>query len=253
MIITVSNEKGGVAKTTTASNLAYGLALKGHKVLLVDLDPQRNLSMVCGVEEAGTSSANLLVQDLNPQELALSLSQFDLIPGSSYLSVVEKQLNDLGREYKLKESLEPLEGQYDFIIIDTSPSLGILTLNALTAADRIIIPVQADFLSCQALQSISETLETVKNYTNPELKVDGVLITRYNQRTNLAKDIREMIKKIADTTLSAKVYSTPIRESTVLKESQLVRQSVFEYDKNANVTQDYQQFVDDFLEGLKDE
>ncbi len=253
MIITISNEKGGVAKTTTAANLGFGLSDKGYKVLLIDLDPQHNLSMICGVEEEDFNSSNLITQDKNPKSLIINLEGLDLIPASSFLSVAEEQLNSLGREYKLKESIEKIKDEYDFILIDTSPSLGVLTINALTAADRVLIPVQADFLSCQALQSISETIDTVRNYTNSNLKIDGVLITRYNQRTNLAKDIREMIEKIADKTLSTKVYKTPIRESTIIKESQVANKPVFEYDKRAKVSEDYQVLVDDFLEGLENE
>lgn len=251
MILTISNEKGGVAKTTTTANLGYGLSKKGYKVLLIDLDPQQNLTMICGINEVDKSSANLITQDCDPDEIIIKLDNFDLIPSSSFLSVAQEQLNNLGREYKLKESLKDLKESYDFILIDTSPSLGILTINALTAANRVLIPVQADFLSYEALQNISETLSTIRNYTNPNLIIDGILITRYNQRTNLAKDIREMIEELADTTLSTKVYPTPIRESTVIKESQLARQSLFEYDKKASVTSDYQDLVDCFLEGIK--
>ena len=156
-------------------------------------------------------------------------------------------INQIGKEYRLREALQSVTG-YDDIIIDTCPSLGILTVNAFTASERVIIPVQAELLSLIGLQQLSETLEAIRTYCNPSLLIDGILVTRYQSRTRLSRDFMSALRQQAEI-LHTKVYASAIRESVTVKEAQSMRRPIFEYDAKAAVTQDYIQFIDEFEKG----
>ena len=159
-------------------------------------------------------------------------------------------INQIGKEYRLREALQGVTG-YDDIIIDTCPSLGILTVNAFTASERVIIPVQAELLSLIGLQQLSETLEAIRTYCNPGLLIDGILVTRYQSRTRLSRDFMSALRQQAEA-LHTKVYAAAIRESVIVKEAQSMRRPVFEYDAKAAVTQDYIQFIDEFEKGVSE-
>lgn len=245
-IIAVSNQKGGVGKSTTANALGAGLLHKGFKVLYVDMDAQGNLSYSMGANNRAVSSLEVLTGTSTAKEAIISTPQGDLIPASPALASVDTLITDTGKEYRLKEALEPLLGEYDYIILDTPPALGTLTINALTACNSVIIPAQADIYSLQGIGQLSQTIQTVKKYCNKDLSIKGLLVTRYNARTVLAKDMAELLEDTASQ-LQTKLYKTKIRECIALKEAQAVQQDIFTYSPKSNATADYTAFIDEVI------
>ena len=176
----------------------------------------------------------------------------DFIPASSNLAIMDNLLNDTGKEYRLKEALKILENEYDYIIIDTPPALGILTINSLTASHKAIITAQADIYSLQGIKQLSQSIEAVKKYCNKNLLIDGVLLTRYNSRSILTKDMTENMKRMAES-IGTKLYKSKIRECTAIKEAQAIGQNIFDYAKKSNATKDYEEFINEILEGASNE
>lgn len=248
-ILTVANQKGGVGKTTTTSALGGGLIKKGKKVLFIDLDPQINLTTSLGGDEYKTSIYEVLKNNIDINEAIQIVNGKHIIVGDRAASGADTEFTLPGREYKLKKSLSKLNDTYDYIIIDTPPALGILTINALTACDKVLIPAEPDISSIQGIGQLKDTISAVKEYCNPNLKIDGILITRYS-RTILSKDLTDEIKDIAEA-IGTKVYSQPIRECISLKEAKTQIQDIFEYSKNSNATNDYSSLVDEILKECK--
>lgn len=241
-VIAVINQKGGVAKTTTAHALAAGLALEGFRVLMVDLDGQKSLTLVTGAKAGSHTALEVLTRKAKAAQAITHTASGDIIAASDGLGAADTMLKDTGREYRLKEALKPLNKDYDYCVIDCPPSLGILTINALTAANSCIVPAQADFLSLQAIGQLEQTLKAVKAYTNRELRIKGILITRYSARAVLSREAVEMIQaKAAE--LRTKVFEAKIRESVSLKEAQAVRQSIYAYAPKSNGAKDYKAFI----------
>ena len=252
-VITVTNQKGGVGKTTTAHILSVGLVRKGFRVLAVDTDPQTNLTYTSGAEpeEAAADLYALFKGEKTASEAILKTSAgFDIIAGSLNLAGADMEFTKAGREYMLKELLEPVAGDYDFCIIDTPPTLGILTVNALTASNEVIIPMGADVYSLQGLSQLQELIESVKRYCNPVLTINGLLLTKYNPRTTISKLLKEDLRELAEK-LSTKVYDVQIRDAVAIKEAQLMQSDIFKEYPTANVTNDYQKFINEFLEGME--
>lgn len=242
--LAVINQKGGVAKTTTAAAIGAGLASRGHRVLFVDLDAQGNLSSSLGAEAGNPGTLEMLTgQNVRPQHTA----QWDMIGSTPALAVADTTITQTGKEYRLREALEPLSALYDFAIVDTPPALGILTVNALTAATAAIVPAQADIFSLQGIGQLSGTVDAVRRYCNPSLKIAGIVLTRYNWRTILGREVKELIEQTAGQ-LHTRLYKTKIRECTALKEAQARRQSIFEYAPRSNAAKDYAALVDEILE-----
>jgi len=251
-IIAIANQKGGVGKSTTTAALCSGLSSKGYRVLAVDLDPQGNLSYNYGVlgTQGKPTALGVITREVGAAEAIQHTTCGDIIAGSQQLAGADMFLDKTGKEYQLKEALEGIKGQYELIIIDTPPSLGILTINALTCADKVIIPAQADIYSIQGIQQLVDTIDTVKKYCNPSLKVEGILLTRYSSRSILSKDLLESISKMAGA-IGTKVFNTTIREGIAVKEAQISQQHLVDYAPKSNAASDYIDFVNELVKGMK--
>ena len=244
MIYAIINQKGGVGKSTTAHAVAAGLSLKGYRVLAVDMDAQMNLSYTCRADTEGATVLSMLLGEATAKDVIQHTEDGDIIPASKALAGADAFISNTGKEYKLREALEPVKKSYDYIILDTPPALGILTINALTACDSIIIPAQADIYSIQGIAQLVETMRPVQKYCNPALRIEGILLTRYSNRTVLSREVAEMIEQQA-AVLGTKVFHTTIREAVAVKEAQITRNSLYRYAPKAKVTEDYRAFVDE--------
>lgn len=248
MIYAVINQKGGVGKSTISAVLLSGLTKKGFSVLAVDLDAQGNLSFTAGADTQNQKNTfQILTEKVSVPDLIQHTEQGDIIPSSSSLAGADAFITNTGKEFRLKEALEQIKDNYDYIILDTPPALGILTVNALTAADRAIIPAQADVYSLQGIAQLSETIALVKKYCNPDLKIAGILLTRYSTRAVLNRDIANMMREQAKN-LDTKLFQTAIREAVAVREAQISQKSIFDYAPKANVTEDFQNFINELLE-----
>lgn len=243
-ITTIINQKGGVGKTTTAAALAAGLNLAGRHALAVDADPQCSLTYILGGEaDRGTYEA---MTGTDAAQLIQATAQGDLLPGTPALIGADLEFTKTGREYILRDALEPLQAAYSHIVIDCPPQLGILAINALTAANDIIIPMGADILSLQGLGQLYDTINTVKKYCNPRLQIAGLLITRFSRRAVLSRDLADVIADQARA-IHAPVYETMIREGVAVKEAQTLRTSLYQSHPKANPTADYKAFTKEYL------
>ncbi|WRS26671.1 ParA family protein [Oscillospiraceae bacterium MB08-C2-2] len=247
-VITVTNQKGGVGKTTTTLAVGAGLMKKGFRVLVVDLDPQANLSFSLGgdMEEAPTVY-ELLKREIRPQYAVQRGNGVDFITSNILLSGAELEFTQLGREFLLKRMLLPLMGKYDYIIIDTPPALGFLTVNAFACADYVIIPMLADIFSLQGIAQLSDTIERMRAYCNSQIEVGGILLCKYDGRKVLSKRILETATMVAEQ-IGTKVYRCKIRNSIAIPESQTNQTSIFEYARSSEAARDYMSFVAELLE-----
>ena len=244
-IISVANQKGGTAKTSTAHALATGAAYKGKRSLAIDFDPQGNLSFTMGADASRAGAYELMKQQAKAAQIVQYTSQGDIIPASLNLAAADIEFSGKpGRDFFLQAALEPLQDAYDVVVIDTPPTLGTLLVNALTASDEVIIPMNADILSLQGLYQLAETIDQVKSFCNKGLKVTGILLTRYSGRTVLARDIKETIEaKCAE--LGIPVLNTVIRDGVAVREAQTTQESLFAYAPNSNPAKDYLQLFDE--------
>lgn len=254
-IISICNQKGGVGKTTTTFNLGYALSKLGRKVLLVDLDPQRSLTICFGIdqpEELDTTIYNLMTSFIEEKKLpdkasyTISKNGLDLIPCSIELSAVEVNLvNTMSREMVLKSILHNLKKQYDYIIIDCMPSLGMLTINALVACDSVLITTAPQYLSAKGLELLLRTIMKVKRGINPSIEIDGILITMYKKRTLLSKEILNLIN--ASYSKHIRIFESKIPVSVKVGESNLKNKSIIEYKPKNSVAIAYNSFVKEYI------
>ena len=258
-IIACANQKGGVGKTTTAGALIAGLARKGYKVLGIDLDPQGNLSNSCGAEMYEKATVyELMKREVTAETVIQHASVFhdgkgfDIIPANIMLAGAEQELSQTGKEHRLKETVSPIAKNYDYIIIDTPPSLGVLTVNAFTLADEIIVPTTAGIFAANGIQQLNSTVQNVQKYCNPNVKIVGILLTRFNQRTNIGRQIKELTEQLG-TYINAPVYQTYIRNGIAVEEAQANQTDIFSYSesysKKSTVAEDYNNFVEEYLKG----
>lgn len=245
--ISVINQKGGVGKTTTALCIGAGLSLRGNKVLFVDIDPQGNLSYTMGADTSGRGAAGILHKPETARDEIQHTSTGDIIASTPALSGADAEITQDGKEYKLKDALATVAGEYDYCMIDTPPALGILTVNALTACNGVIIPAQADPYSLLGISQLNRTIETIREYCNPDLTVMGIVLTRYNGRIIIKREVAELLKRTA-ASLNTKLYKTKIRECIALVEAQARNQTIYDYSPNSNATADYSALVDEITE-----
>lgn len=251
-VIAMVNQKGGVGKTTTALALCEGLQARGFSVLAVDVDPQGNLSdiMRADTEEAPTVR-DVLRGACTAADAIQSTAAGDILPADIELAGVDMEISQkLGREFILRRALEKVADKYDYIVIDCPPSLGIFTINALTAADRLLIPMAADYLSLKGMTQLLDTAGQIRDNYNPGLAFEGVIITKFDGRANVRKDLRETIEGVADQ-LGCRSYG-PIREAAAVVEAQALKTGLQEHAAGSKVAEDYNTFIDQFLAADKD-
>ena len=247
--IAIFNQKGGVGKTTTNINLAACLAIKGKKILIIDIDPQGNTTSGVGISKRDldvTTHEILVEDDQHPEDavIATGIKNLDIMPASVQLAGAEVELIQLtGRDKRLKKAIDHLKPQYDYIFVDCPPSLGLLTINSLTAVDSVLIPIQCEFYALEGVSQLMSTIDIVKKNTNPDLEIQGVILSMFDGRTNLSIQVVEEVKKY----FREKVYTTVIPRNVRLAEAPSHGMPVIQYDPKSAGAIAYMELADEFL------
>ena len=251
--IAIFNQKGGVGKTTTNINLGACLAIKGKKVLILDIDPQGNTTSGIGIQKKTldyTVYDLLIREDFNTEDAIMetSVKGLDIIPASVDLAGAEIELVQIeDRESRLRRALDKVRDKYDFIFIDCPPSLGLLTINSLTAVESVLIPIQCEFYALEGVSQLVNTIELVRGNLNPNLQIEGVILSMFDGRTNLSIQVVQEVKKY----FGSKVYSTVIPRNVRLAEAPSYGMPIMEYDPKSKGAMAYNDFADEFLEKCK--
>lgn len=246
-IVSIANQKGGVGKTTTSINLSTILAKKGKKVLMIDADPQGNASSGVGVDkEVEESVYDILIGDTKISDVVIktNIKNLYVCPSNINLAGAEVELvSVMSREYRLKEKLDEVKDEYDYIIIDCPPSLGLITLNAFTASDSVLIPVQCEYYALEGLGQLINTINLVKKHLNKNIDIEGALLTMYDARTNLSNQVVKEVKKY----FNDKVYKNVIPRNVKLSEAPSYGMPISIYDPRSKGAKSYEKFVKEFL------
>lgn len=248
--IAIFNQKGGVGKTTTNINLAACLAQMGKKVLVIDIDPQGNTTSGLGIskKDLKLSTYELLTEEnINTRDTIMrtGVENMDIIPANAQLAGAEIELVQIvGREKILKKAIENIRGDYDYIFIDCPPSLGLLTINSLTAVDAVLVPIQCEFYALEGVSQLMSTIEIVKKNLNPGITIQGVILSMFDGRTNLSIQVVEEVKKY----FKEKVYTTVIPRNVRLAEAPSYGMTIGEYDPKSTGAEAYREFAQEFLE-----
>ena len=242
-VLAVANQKGGVSKTTTSQAMTTLLNKQNKKTLAIDLDPQGNLSFAMKANLDNTPTIyNVLKGELKVSDILQHTESGDILPANILLSGADIEFMSTGREYLLKEAIQDISKQYEYIIIDCPPSLSVLTINAFAASSYVIVPSLADVFSLQGMAQLSNAIQSVKKYCNPDLKVAGILLTRFNQRTNLSNHVQKLLDS-ATKNMDSLLFNTFIRNSISVQESQYQRENMIDYSGKSNAMLDYSNFL----------
>lgn len=261
-VICVVNQKGGVSKTTTTLNVGVALARLNNKVLVIDFDPQGNLTVAVGLngyDESDKTIAKLMFESLNEKPLStkdiivhIEEENIDIIPSNIDLANMDNiLLNTMYREEILKEVVNSIKDNYDYIIIDCGPNLGVLAINALTASDYVVIPTQAQYLSARGMSDLFKTITKIKRKGNPKLKILGILISIVNRRTTISKEMIQVINDNFSNTTN--VFKTIIPERSIVQESSAFGKSLFAYKKKTNLTNIYSELAKEIIDMINQE
>jgi chromosome partitioning protein len=249
-IIAIANQKGGVGKTTTTINLGYSLSASGKKVLCVDMDPQSNMTSGFGIDNSSLNCTtyNILIEGRNIKEALITLNEMNdisIVPSSIQLAGAEIELVPmLSREFRLKNSLNDVKDDYDYILIDCPPSLGLLTINALTAADSVLVPIQCEYYALEGLTQLMNTINLIKKNINHSLEIEGVVLTMFNARTNLSIQVVDEVKKY----FKGKVYGTIIPRNIRLGEAPSFGKPISLYDPHSKGAEAYEELAKEIIE-----
>lgn len=248
-ILTITNQKGGVGKTTTTINLASALKHQGYKVLIIDMDPQGNLSFCANAETVLSATIyEVLKGEVKLQHAIQRTPIIDIVAANILLSGIEMEYTQSGREFLLRNALQNMRPYYDYILIDTPPGLGILTINAMSACNGILIPMVADIFSLQGITQLHETVQQVRKYSNPNCTIEGVILNKYNDRVYLNREVKGTAELVLND-LKLKLFDTSIRSSIKVAEAQSSQQDLFDLIKQGDVAQDYLNLVEEILQG----